>query len=110
MKEYFKDYYINYTTNKSSKKISKTVSGLYLNRFIYFRPFKRNKKYQICNNLYHAIDQKQFRPLSNDEREVHNDSTIDNLVRESALLVISLPDTGNETSLLLVLDRQARVE
>ena len=43
VKEYFKDHHINCTTNKSSKKTPKTVTGSYLNRFIYFRPFKTNK-------------------------------------------------------------------
>ena len=109
VKEHFKDHYINCTTNKSSKKTPKTASGSYLNQFIYFRPFKTSKKYQICNNLYHTIEQKRLQPLSNDERKAHNNSTIHNLIRESTMPVFSLPDFNNDT-ILLVSDRQARVE
>ena len=109
VKEHFKDHYINCTTNKSSKKTPKTASGSYLNQFIYFRPFKTSKKYQICNNLYHAIKQKRLWSLRNDERKAHNNSTINDLIREGAIPVTSLSDFNNEI-ILLVSDRQARVD
>ena len=106
VKSYFKQH--NHQKCSSSKN-HREVTGLFLNQFIYHRPFSNTKKYQICHNLWTAIDLGKIIPLTQEERDNNNDISILNLKRDGAIPAVSPAETVDSTpDNQPATDRQAR--
>ena len=91
VKKYFKECH----KKCHKKKYCTEVTGIFLNKFIQHRPFNRNQKYCICDNLKRCIDQGKIKQLTPESRIQHNQESIERLQADGAIeppVVVGTPN------------------